>query len=146
MRIENRRRGAAQNVFIAVLAGLGLVGAPSIARAQSAEPAAAAASPVVLNGCSLDTQVMNPGGAAPSMQNTFTVKYTVQSTKPIAEVEVHGVAGRASGVWTDKNKFPASGSVTHAFTFQRVIGASNVSCDIKSVKFGDGSTWTPPAA
>jgi hypothetical protein len=80
------------------------------------------------------------------MQNTFTVKYTVQSAKPIAEVQVHGVAGGASAVWTDKNKFPASGSVTHAFTFQRVLGASSVTCEIKTVKFGDGSTWTPPAA
>lgn len=126
------------------------------ASAQSPAPAGPGATavrrPVLLNGCSLTsastasatdaTQLSTSG----SVQHVFTAMYTVMSDKPVSAVQVQGSAAGRTEVWTDTNAFPKSGPVTHSVNFPGDIIVDEVSCKIKSVKFADGTTYTPPAA
>jgi hypothetical protein len=136
----------------ATAASLALAALPAAAQtpAPGATDSAAARRPVLLNGCMLTSASTASAtdassiGAGGSVQHTFTAMYTVMSDKPVSAVQVQGSAAGRTEVWTDTNPFPKSGTVTHRVNFPGDIIVDEVSCKIKSVKFADGTTYTPP--
>jgi hypothetical protein len=127
---------------------------PALAASAQTAPGATAPMPrpVLLNGCSLTSastaSATDPTGTIPNgtVQHTFTVQYTVKSDKTVSAVQVQGSAAGQTEVWTDTNPFPKSGPVSHSVNFPGDIIVDEVSCKIKSVKFADGSTWSPAGA
>lgn len=134
----------------ATVASLALAALPAAAQAPPGATGSAVRRPVLLNGCSLTSASTASAtdassiGAGGSVQHTFTAMYTIASDKPVSAVQVQGSAAGRTEVWTDTNPFPKSGPVTHSVNFPGDIIVDEVSCKIKSVKFADGTTYTPP--
>jgi hypothetical protein len=126
-----------------------IVAAPFQVSAQAASPAPAPAAsampPVILNGCSIVSNIVRvPDASSGYSDNTFTIQYTILSPKPVKTVDATGSAGKGiDRSFTDGQPFPARGTVTHTFKFDGLVPITSVACKIDKVTFADGTTYTP---
>jgi len=99
-----------------------------------------ATSPIQVASCSVaqtQTQAGFPGGLSLPANSSLAISFVNQDQKTINSVTFN-VNGTPI---VDAGTFSTGARISHNFAAPELIGSSDLTCNVQSVAFADGSTW-----